>query len=81
MNWASDINEPGELAPADIPHIFHHPLRQTGVQGSAISKIMEQRMAEHGCRHGQKTILLPVVPMPDITTFSVPKPSAIDDIC
>jgi len=50
-----DIKEPGKLAPADIPHIFqHHPLWWTGVQGSAIGKIMEQRMAEHGHQHGRK---------------------------
>jgi len=77
---SSDIKEPSELALVDIPHIFqHHPLQQTGIQGTAISKILEHRMADHGLRQGRKTVLLPVVPMPDMTSFTVPSPPAVVD--
>lgn len=73
-----DIMEPAELASEDIPHIFqHYPLRRTGAPGTALARMMEQKMANHGRRRGRKTGVLPVVPMPDMTSFTVPKPSAV----
>jgi hypothetical protein len=73
-----DIKELVELASEDIPHIFqHYPLRQTGAPGTALARMMEQKMANHGHQRGRKTDNLPVVPMPDMTLFTVPKPSAV----
>jgi hypothetical protein len=73
-----DIKEPVELASEDIPRIFqHYPLRRTGAPGTALARMIEQKMANHGRRRGRKTDVLPVVPMPDMTSFTVPKPSAV----
>jgi hypothetical protein len=73
-----DIKEPVELASEDIPYIFqHYPLCRTCAPGTAFARMMKQKVANHGRRHGRKTDVLPVVLMPDMTSFTVPKPSAI----
>ena len=73
-----DIMEPAELALEDIPHIFqYYPLRRTGAPGTALARMMDQKMADHGRRRGRKIGVLPVVPMPDMTLFTVPNPSAV----
>ena len=80
---SKDVIDPPNLLPADIPHLFqHHPLGGTGVPGSALAHMVEQRKIKAEKRRQMKSKVAmplhmrPKTPDLEITTFTVAAPSA-----